>query len=60
MLSKMNRNCAVLNETKIRSEFTDIRHMDGQTLPINFALIYMVFLLLTHKEHSKIDRNATN
>jgi hypothetical protein len=60
MSSKMNKNWTVLNETKISSEFMDIRHVDGQTLPINFKLIYMAFLLLTHKEHSKLDKNTTN
>ena len=51
---------AVLNWTKIHSEFTDIKGVDGQTLPTNFVWNLVAFLLLTHEEHGKSARNATN
>jgi len=60
MLTKMNKNHPIFKLTKIHSEFTDIKTVDEQTLPINFALIHTAFLILTHKEHSKLARNATN
>jgi hypothetical protein len=34
--------------------------MDGQIIPINFALINIVFLSLPHKEHGNLARKATN
>jgi hypothetical protein len=59
-LDNMNQNYRVLNWTKIHSEFTDIKHMDGQILPVNFVWIRVAFLLLKHKEHRKLARNETN
>ena len=49
-----------LKKKKIYSEFTDIKRVDGQILPIQFVWIRMAFRLLTQKEHRKLARNATN
>jgi hypothetical protein len=55
----MNQNYRSSKLKNIHSEFTDNKRVDGQILPTNFALIHMVFLLLTHKEHGKLAKYAT-